>query len=252
MKVHEIQGYITTQYLVEYDDGLLLLDSGCRPDVELIKEYIENSLKRSMLDLKLVVASHAHPDHSGGAAFFKDIYKIPIAAPRKMNKWYSGMSGICTYWIDIILTYMIAVKYKKPVLNILFPRKIKIDYYLEEESPLPFFEDWQALLTPGHTDSDLSLYNEKESMIYVGDMIVSVRDKYIRPYLLSHPRDYRSSINRIKKLEPKFILLAHHKKRQISLENLDKLERNTPSVSRRHRNSLHKIFTQMIKALIKN
>ena len=62
-----LDGYIQSSYLAVYPDKLMLLDGGCRPDVALVLGYIKNTLKRPISDLKVVVVTHMHPDHAGGA-----------------------------------------------------------------------------------------------------------------------------------------------------------------------------------------
>ena len=62
-KVHSIPGIISTIFLVEYPHKLLLLDAGCASDVPRVHDFIVHRLQRPFTDLKLVVATHAHPDH---------------------------------------------------------------------------------------------------------------------------------------------------------------------------------------------
>lgn len=53
MKIHNVRGYIQSLYLVEYDDRLLLLDSGCCCDIEVIEKFIVDNLKRPISDLTI-------------------------------------------------------------------------------------------------------------------------------------------------------------------------------------------------------
>ena len=123
-KIHTIEGYIQSLFLVEYPEKLLLLDSGCRSDVPVVHQFIEEELGRSIRDLALVVVTHAHPDHSGGAHYYQQRYGIPIAGTHEMNDWYKGISGIFTQFVDIFLTHYVAYKKKKSLQNIWFPRFI--------------------------------------------------------------------------------------------------------------------------------
>ena len=106
-KIHQIIGYIQTLYLVEEDSKFFLLDSGCRCDVDLVRKYLEVSLDKRLADLKLVIATHAHPDHCGGLNEFKQL-GVQVAGPVGLNNWYQGVVGFFVYMTDIFLTYLVA------------------------------------------------------------------------------------------------------------------------------------------------
>lgn len=244
IKIHEIQGYIQTIYLVEYPDKLVLLDSGCRCDVEKVKKYIE-TIGRSLSDLKLVVVTHAHPDHSGGHRIYQKKYHIPIAAPMNINDWYSGLPGILTYVVDIFLTYLVATKKKRGIKWIGFPRRVRADYFLQNLDLLPGFEDWQVLNTPGHTESDISLYHKEKSKIYIADNIVKSKNSLYRPYPINSPEKFQRSLEKYIELAPQHYLLAHHGECEIKIEKLIQLKSNVPKVPRNHRNTLPHIIKHL-------
>ena len=247
-KIHEIQGYIQTIYLVEQPNGLLLLDGCCRPDVAVVKQYIEEKLKRNFSDLELVISTHAHPDHVGGLAYFKSL-GVNIAGPVGLNDWYKGFKGLFTYWVDIILTYMIAVNKKSGFKNIFFPRKVVLDLELKEGDLVPAFEDWVALECPGHTGIDLTLYNKKTNIAYVADNIVGSKKRVFSPYPISFPEEYKKSLKRYLELDIEDFLLAHYGKVKLSKEQIQKVVESVSVKSRRHRNSLHKILLKLVRSI---
>jgi glyoxylase-like metal-dependent hydrolase (beta-lactamase superfamily II) len=220
MKVHIIKGYIQNIYLVEYSHGLLLLDSGCYCDFPIIKTFIESNLNRKISELKLVLVSHTHPDHIGGAWRFKKA-GIPIACFKDMDQWYLRKNGLRNYWVDILLTWYVARKMKRPIKNIFFKRRVNAEYLLEDGDKIPFFEDWKALHTPGHTDSDLTFIHEESGKAYIGDNIIKLRDNFIIPHPISFPDRYKESLARYKDLSIKEFLLAHGGETSISNESID-------------------------------
>lgn len=233
-------------YLIEYPDKMLLLDSGCRSDVNNIIKYI-TSIGRKVSDLKLVVVTHAHPDHSGGAMLFRSRYNITIAAPRSINEWYAGFSGVLTYVVDLLLTYFVAKKKKRGLKWIFFSRQIKIDRVLEDLALLPGFADWQVISTPGHTISDISLYNSKASTIYIADNIVASKSAFFRPYPITTPESYQESLKKYIELDPATYLLAHYGENKISKEQIDKLIQGVSAKPRNHRNTLPAILKHLFK-----
>ena len=247
-KIHEIRGYIQSMYLVEYTDKLLLLDSGTKLDVKLVREFIEKDLQREFSDLKLVLISHAHPDHSGGAAYFQKL-GIAIAGPHNINDWYKGLSGLITYNVDIFLLYMVWSKVKTKASrfqSVYFPRHLKLDYKLYDLDKIPGFEDWQALHTDGHTESDLSFYNGDNKFIYNADNIVRNRKGFLSPYPVVFPEKYRDSLRRYLKMQIQFFAIAHYGIHQISKDEIHKVMDKSGDKPRRHRTSLGKILFSML------
>jgi glyoxylase-like metal-dependent hydrolase (beta-lactamase superfamily II) len=223
MKIHQLQGYIQTIYVIEYPDKILVFDSGCKVDVHLIHTFIVNDLKRNFSDVLLVAVSHIHPDHAGGANGLKRNFKIKVAAPRGINNWYKGIKGIKDYIIDVLLTHYVAIKMKKKFEWLVSGRIVNADYFLNDGDRLPGFEDWQVIKTSGHTDSDLSFYHNETSTVYVGDVIIKVRGRYIHPHPVSFPIQYRSTLKKLS--DEKFVtyLLAHGGQNQIKKEDIDKI-----------------------------
>ena len=249
--LHEIAGYIQSIYLVEQQGVFFLLDGCSRPDVEVVKHYLEQVLGKSIYDLKLVIATHAHPDHFGGVSFFKNLYDIPVAGPAQVNSWYAGSFGFFTYCTDILLTYLVAVNKKKPIRNILFPRSVNLDYILRDQDVVPGFESWQVLVCPGHTDMDLSLYHSGDNLAYIADNLVGKKNKVFRPYPLIRPDLYRETLTRYINLGIENFLIAHYGKVRVTKQQLESLIRSIPNEPRRHLTTLPRILLKLLKAFFR-
>ena len=248
--LHQIQGYIQSIYLVEKNGQLMLLDGCSRPDVEVVQSFIENELKKSLSDLKLVISTHAHPDHAGGLFWFKK-KGIPIAGPEEMNQWYRGMSGFFTYLVDILLTYLVAMKSKSGFKNIFFPRAVRLDHVLKENITIPGFEEWQVLECPGHTSHDLSIYCPIDKVAYVADNFVKVKREVSRPYPLFNPKLYKQSLEKYLSLDINAFLLAHYGRVEVSHEQIKALIETTPVKPRRHINTLPKIIIKLVRSIVR-
>lgn len=239
-------------YLIEYPDKLLLFDSGCKADVDKVEKFVTQTLHRPITDLKLVVVSHPHPDHLGGAATFQKKWNIPIATNLETTRWYTGFHGRVNYLVDVLLTYYVGHRLKQSKrVDLFFQATIKPEHLISEGSRLPGFEDWQVLSTPGHTPMDMCFYHAETETIYVADMFIKKRDKFIRPYPIYLPQDYRSSLGRVLKLPIKNFLLAHYGIVQLTEEGrlgLQGLIDATPKTPRTHRRSLHKVLLKFFKS----
>lgn len=222
-KLHCLNGYIQNIYLAEYPDKLLLLDGCCRADIDTLEDFIINELKRSMSDIALIVVTHMHPDHAGAANLLRKKYGCKIAAANVLGQWYSGVNGKLMHLTDMFLTLWVAGRQKKAKKFIYYSSSLTPDYYLLDQAVLPGFGDWQVHFTQGHTDRDISLHHQISEQIYVADLMVKVRGKFIPPYPIFYPNRYQKSLIKIKALEVESVLLAHGEKVQLTEQQWQQL-----------------------------
>jgi len=147
----------------------MLLDGCCRADVDTVFDYITEQLKRPITDLKLIVVTHMHPDHAGGAHALRKLSGGKIATSNAPGQWYRGIDGFLMHLTDIALAWWVAGRLNKKRHNLWYSRHLDADYYLATDATLPGFDDWQALHSPGHTDRDISLYHIPSERIYIAD-----------------------------------------------------------------------------------
>lgn len=209
MKLHVIDGYIQQMYLAEYQDKLMLLDGASRADIPHISRFIKQQLNRPLSDLKLVVVTHMHPDHAGGAHKLRTITGCQIVSADKEHQWYSGIDGFLMHLTDVALARWVAKRKRKPRRRLWYSRNLYPDMTLKEGDVLPGFEDWRILETPGHTDRDLSLYHEAQDTLYVADLMVEVKSRLIAPFPIFHPNKYKASVGRVYDMKPTRLLVAH-------------------------------------------
>ena len=209
MQLHRIQGYIQTMYLAEYPDKLMLLDGASRADIPHLKDFIEHQLHRPFSDLKLVVVTHMHPDHAGGAHKLRDLSGCKVLAAKRESQWYDGVDGWLMHLTDLMLARWMANRMRKPKRNLWYSRKLKPDIELIDGECIPGFDDWQVLETQGHTDRDLSVYHSEQDVLYVADLMVQVKKHLIAPFPIFHPNQYRQSLKRVFEMNPQCLLLAH-------------------------------------------
>lgn len=246
MKVHIISGYIQSIYLVEYDHGLMLLDGASRQDVQTICQYITEQLGRPTSDLKLVIATHMHPDHAGGAYWLAKHTGCKTAAANVAGHWYTGVDGFLMHWSDMVLAKWVAKRKGKRASWLWYPRQFKFDHYLEDGEVIPGFEEWQALFTQGHTDRDLSLWHANTKTVYVADLIVKVKGSYRSPYPVFYPNRYKASVIKVANLDPEYVMLAHDGKIPVGEINWGQVLDSAPHVPVTHWRSVkHKLTTAL-------
>jgi len=230
MQIHHLKGYIQSIYLVEYPDKLLLLDGCCRADIALLREFIGGTLQRPFSDLKLVVVTHMHPDHAGAAHKLRELTGCLIASANASKPWYRGVNGALMHLTDIALANWVAGRMKRRRQNLWYPKVLVPDYKLNDQDSLPGFAEWQIVTTPGHTDRDLSVLHRPSKRIYVADLMVKVKKRYIPPFPVFHPNQYRASVSKVQALQPHSIMLAHGGEVQLSQADFQHLEARSPAL----------------------
>lgn len=243
MKLHIINGYIQNIHLVEYKHGCLLLDGCCRVDIDVIQDFFKNQLNRPIEDLKVVVVTHMHPDHAGCALALKKLSACKIVCGKVTDTffqehWYAGIRGSIAHIIDMALALWVASRLGKKKRNIWYSKYLSADTYLSENEAIPHFEDWKITHTPGHTDRDISVYNEQEQLIYVADLIVKVKKQLVPPFPVYLPEAYKHSLNKVRKFEGFRFLMAHVAPIKLVKKDLDELINRAPNVPKTNLNAV--------------
>lgn len=242
-KIIRLEGYIQSTYLAVYPDKIMLLDGGCRADVPMVLDYIKTILKRPITDLKVVVVTHMHPDHAGGARKFQQETGCLIISSDKKGQWYGGIGGRAMHFIDINLGYYVARRQGRPFKNLYYSARLKPDITVADGDLVPEFDEWQVLETPGHTDRDLSLFHQPSRQVYTADLIIKLRHKFVAPFPVYSPVDYVESLERIKALKPSMVLMAHGRELAMSTAEFDAFIAQAPKHPRTIKDTIkHKLL----------
>ena len=247
MRLHQIPGYIQSIYLVEYDHGLLLLDGCCRADVDALGHFFSATLARPFSDLKVVVVTHMHPDHAGAANRLKALTGCQIASAKMGSPWHYGWKGSLMHLTEMMLTLWVATRLGKPLRNPWYSKYLKVDIGLSDGQPIPGFEDWLALVTPGHTDRDLSVYHKPSGKVYVADLLVKVKARFIPPFPVFLPNKYRASLQRIETLGPAAIWLAHGGEVRLTHQDYSHLMDSSPNTPQTYWRLLKSKIRQLVR-----
>lgn len=131
MRIHCLQGYISTLYLVEYpvrpiEDRWLLLDCGMPNDVQRVHAFMRHMtayhpppgspepagetfglLTGPPVSPKVVVSTHCHIDHFGAADRWLHQGSY-VALASEMHAFYSGFRGRLQEIVDTTLSILVA------------------------------------------------------------------------------------------------------------------------------------------------
>jgi glyoxylase-like metal-dependent hydrolase (beta-lactamase superfamily II) len=248
MKIHCIQGYISSMFLVQYPERKewLLLDTGMPSDVERVQSFIEHVENKkdgggasitfnesagtgSVLKRRnpnLVVSTHCHVDHIGaGHRWAKR--GVPVAAAKGYEAYYRGFFGKVQEVVDTALSLLVAYRLGRrfespfssmtnkniapsPSTPTTAASPLIAPKVLDDGTELPYFDDWVALKCPGHTDHMVVLYHPFTQVLYVADFFVAPRrNRFQAPVPIDVEFAYSHSVHRLRKLPVRFALLAH-------------------------------------------
>lgn len=241
-EIVRLEGYIQSTYLAVYPDKLMLLDGCCRADVDLVLDYIRTTLKRPITDLKVIVVTHMHPDHAGGATALREATDCLIVSAEKPKQWYAGISGKAMHLTDIGLAHYVAHIKKRPRKKLWYPPYLHPNVTVKDGDKVLGFEDWQVLETPGHTDRDLSLFHVPTRQVYTADLIIKLKHKFVAPFPVHYPKDYICSLQKIKDLKPSNVMMAHGCELPIDVTTFDILITSAPKKPRTIKDTIkHKL-----------
>lgn len=187
-------------YIIEEDEGLMVVDVGSIGAAQEIKTYCRNILNRSLQDIRFIVATHFHIDHIGGIGtllkkcspetkvFFHPLVQDYLDGTRDLPPMQSWLSGL----LPTMLTSFSGIK---KLSHVAFenaagiPVSIFRDYrYLPYENQIRYFAserfprcrigfgNWEVIATPGHTEDSMSLFNEHARELICGDLIIGKHD----------------------------------------------------------------------------
>ena len=210
-------------YLVQGDDGYLLVDSGWNTNDafnSLEKQLTDNGI--DFKDISQIVVSHIHPDHYGLAGRIKQLSQAKmfihhleenLVEPRYINMggllaqlehWLQS-NGVITEELPRLQTASLGME--KYVTSGLPDTKL---YGGETISTGRF--TFEVVWTPGHSPGHICLYEPAQKILISGDHILPT----ITPNVGLHPQssknplgDYLDSLAEIKELDVDLVLPGH-------------------------------------------
>jgi len=130
----------------------VIIDPGCysREEQHELSSFIEGQ----QLKVKYILNTHCHIDHVLGNDFAKNKYKAPLLihkteeATLKSVKNYAPLYGFDGY------------------------REAEPDKFIDEKDLIEFGNtSWKILFLPGHAPGHIGFYDEKEKIIFSGDVL---------------------------------------------------------------------------------
>jgi glyoxylase-like metal-dependent hydrolase (beta-lactamase superfamily II) len=214
--VYRVPARHANSYLVEADDGLVLVDTGMPGSEKRILNAIAG-LGRKPNDVKLILLTHRHWDHIGSAAALKKETSGTLVSHPFEKPYVAGTLVVITprAWslYGRIARRALAVgSSTKKLFRLVKFHPVLVDEASDEESVLePVGLDGSIVWTPGHTKGSVSLFLNKSRVAIIGDLLGSKRGKLREPMFMENTSQERSSVQRILDLHPSILCPGHGK-----------------------------------------
>ncbi len=201
--IHPVRLQMSNAYLLEGDQGLVLVDAGLRGEQrKIIRKMEALGHKR----LQLIYITHAHLDHYGAAAALRRITKARIAIhhqdaePMAHGATRLGSSRNLGRLMKAML----------PLANpLLRPEPVAADILLDDGDSLDEFGlAAEVLFTPGHTLGSTTLFLNSK-IAFAGDLVTNSDRPRLQRYFAEDWSLLRGSLNRLKSREPELVYTGH-------------------------------------------
>ena len=130
----------------------VIIDPGVYEDYE--KNEILSYIKANGINIKLILLTHGHIDHIMGNAWAKEVFNVPII----MHK-------------DDLPLIEKALD-QGAMFGVSFPKPPGTDEFIDESGTIKFSgSEFKILHTPGHSPGSICFVDEKEKIIFGGDVL---------------------------------------------------------------------------------
>mgnify|MGYP005851553645 CR=1 FL=1 len=175
VKIKRIRSGIVSSFLVYNNNAVILVDTGHAGATQTFIDAI-GEIQKSQGDLNLIVLTHTHFDHAGGAKKIRELTKAPLAVHRSEALFLRrGRAPVPdgTRWKGKLLA----------VLGRTFGRRltrypaVEPELLVDEELSLADYGiPGRVIHTAGHTSGSLSVLLESGEAI-VGDNVLGISSK---------------------------------------------------------------------------
>ncbi len=225
--VYRVPARGANTYLVEGEEGLLLVDTGLPGSENRIYRAIDK-LGRKPGNVKVILITHRHLDHVGSAAALKRATGATLVAHQFEKPYIAGtlMASTPLAWSfkgRVVRRAMGFAQWSMKLLRIVKYQPIYMDKVSDDDQILEKAGvNGSILWTPGHTKGSLSLFLAKQKIAIVGDLLRGGRGKLVEPLLMESIPQTQASVKRLLALGPDLICPGHGKPQPASAVKMKK------------------------------
>jgi glyoxylase-like metal-dependent hydrolase (beta-lactamase superfamily II) len=187
-------------YLIEGHDGLALIDTSSKSASKGILAAIE-AVGRRPEDLRTIVATHYHFDHTGNVETLIDRSGAELCVHADDAPYVDGRSP-----------WQPSKGVIGPLLEKFAPAQftLKVDRELRDGDVLPFAGGLRVVHAPGHTPGHIALYAKEHRTLFTGDALMNIGGLRLPMSTSSHDMEQaKRSVRRLVELDFDIALPGH-------------------------------------------
>ena len=160
LPVHRLFTRVGRSFLVEHRGALTLVDTGTQKDPPRIQRALER-LGKTPGDVRQILLTHSHGDHSGGAKALRELCEAPV---------FAGAADI-----DVIAGREPYVMAPAPWGRVLYSNRLKgyprfeVDHALDDRTEVE--GGLEMIPAPGHTPGHMAVWAPDLQALFVGDSV---------------------------------------------------------------------------------
>ena len=186
LPVHRLPTRVGRSFLVEHRGVLTLVDAGTEMEAGKIVRSIRKAGRRPE-DVRQIVITHSHGDHTGAARRLREICDAPVYAG---TEDVDTIAGRAPYALSRAAwgraSYGWLAKYPRFEVDQAVDGRVEIDGGLE------------LVPTPGHTLGHISVWAPEHAALFVGDAVWNIPN--LRPSWKAFTQDAEASAESVRRL----------------------------------------------------
>ena len=187
------------------DEQVTLIDGGLKGTHGSLLACL-NQLGRGQTEIRQLIATHCHLDHTGSFARLRGLSKASVAVHAAEARFMDGSAPHPNPFRLPVLAWATG-----PIASLLAPPVATVDQRLHDGDLLDVLGGMQVVHTPGHTPGSISLYLPAQGVLVVADAL-ECRFGRLGPPSPTFTADMRlakQSIRRLAQLDFEILCFSH-------------------------------------------
>lgn len=193
--------YYFNLYVIKGKNGDILIDTGFICMKKKVKKWLDK------FNIKLIILTHVHIDHTWNVKYIQDIYNCKVAIGN-LDKNNIDNSKIKTFPKNKLFNTW--TKLMNWGMNKFKQEEYQIDNYLKNNQILNKYGIKLKIISlKGHTTGSIGI--KYKEYLFVGDALVNRGPKVSIAFQNQHPEHTLKSVKKILKENPSIVFVGHDK-----------------------------------------